>query len=191
MKRLFAALTLFAFVAFGTGASGDHRSRREYLKAYMAETEHVILYWDFGTSLNMRATYLSAPFRARIAEERRRLLHAPEADHQAFLERLLSDDDAYHEVIFSADSGLDAGEKFGTTEDGWQLRLIADGTEEQVVTIFKVKDPNMLQRALYPHFNKWSDLWIARFQKTVKNPEHVELEIYGGYGHGSMNWKLK
>lgn len=68
------------------------------------------------------------------------------------------------------------------------MALTADGTTEALVTLFKVKDPNMLQRSLYPHFNIWSDLWIARFQRTVQDPDVVIFQVGGGYGNGELRW---
>ena len=124
----------------------------------------------------------------KIAEERRRLLHAPEADHQSFIATMKSDADAYHEVVFSADSGMPEGERFGKGDDGWAVRLFADGTQETLVTLFQERDPNMLQRSLYPHFNLWSDLWIARFRRTVTDPDRIVLEVGGGYGNGELVW---
>lgn len=188
MRRRVALLASIGLLVVGLGASGDHKARKAYLDAYNDVTKHLVLYWEFQTALNLRATYLTPSFRVHIAEERRRLLNPTEEDNAQYLARLQSDGDAYHEIVFSADSGMEAGDKFSTNDDGWQVALTADGTAETLVTLFKVTDPNMLQRTLYPHFNLWSDLWIARFQRTVKAPDVVIFSVGGGYGHGELRW---
>lgn len=176
-------------LAFGLGAKTDRLARREYLDNYQSLTRRLVLYWDFETALMLRGTYLTPDYRMQLAEERRRLLNAPEAEHQAFVATMKSDGEAYHEVVFSADSGMPEGDRFGNGDDGWQVRLFADGTPETLVTVFEERNPNMLQRSLYPHFNMWSDLWIARFRRTVMSPDRVVFEVGGGYGHGELVWE--
>lgn len=173
----------------GVAAKPDRVARREYLERYQALTRKLVLYWDFETALILRGTYLTPDYRMKLAEERRRLLHATEAEHQAFVAIMKSDGDAYHEVVFSADSGMPEGDRFGRGDDGWAVRLFADGAQETLVTLFEERNPNMLQRSLYPHFNIWSDLWIARFRRTVTDPDTVVFEVGGGYGNGETVWE--
>jgi hypothetical protein len=173
---------------FGVGANVDRLARKTYLKHYEAMTRKLVLYWDFETALILRGTYLAPDFRMQLAEERRRLLNVTDGDHDSFVAMMKSDADAYHEIVFSADSGMPEGQKFGNGDDGWQVRLFADGTQETLVTVFKEQRPNMMQRSLYPHFNKWSDLWIARFRRTVTDPDTIVFEVGGGYGHGELVW---
>jgi hypothetical protein len=188
-----AALVLGTLADAGSPSPAARKQARKdyaaYLDVYEAHTDHLVLYFDFQTALNVRGTYLSDVFRDAFARERSSLLAATAEDHAAFVARMQSDGAAYHEVVFSADSGMDAADRFGNP-DGWQLRLEADGHEEELVTAFRVRDPNSLQRALYPHFNQWSNLWIARFAKTVANPHEVVMHFASGYGHGDLEWTL-
>lgn len=182
--RPFHALVLVALLAIGLGAK-----RKDYVQLYEAHTRQLLIYQGFATALNLRATLLTPRFRRAIAQERSRLLGPIDADEQAFLDRLMSDGEAYHEVVFSADSGLDEGGRFGTTDDGWILELLADGQPQPIVTVYKVRKPNPMQRSLYPHFNVWSELWIARFERNVPDPRVVELRVGSGYGHGELRWE--
>jgi hypothetical protein len=167
------------------------KPRKEYERVYEAHTRHLVIYQGFATALNIRATYLTPQFRVAFADERARLLgEAAAAGSDEYRRMLLEDGDVYHEVVFSADSSLDEGDTFGTDDDGWRVRLEADGTEETLVTLFKVKDPNPMQRALYPHFNIWSELWIARFAKSVKDPKKIVLYVGSGYGHADIVWRI-
>ncbi len=187
MKFNVRLVALAGLLLFGTAAGG--RARRNYIAIYEDYTEHLIVYWDFETALNMRATYLTPEFRMAMADERQRLLNATPEDHKAYTERLLEDGNLYHELVFSSDSAMPKGEEFGTADDKWQIRLLADGTEEKLVSIYKVRKPNPMQRALYPHLTIWSDLWIARFEKTVRTPDDVQLIVSSGYGNGEMWFK--
>jgi hypothetical protein len=164
------------------------RSRGRYRKELRKSTRELFIYRGVETALILRATYLSSEFRGVVARERARLVGPTPEDQQAFEQRLREDGEAYHELVFSADSSLPRGDKFGG--DGWQLRLLADGTEEKLVTMFKVDHPTPLQTQIYAHQTLWSDLWIARFAKTVVDPQLVEVRVGGGYGHGDMVWRL-
>lgn len=176
-------LALVALVVLLGAAS----PRKRYLNVYEAWTRELFVYWDVETALILRATYLSDEMREAIADERARLLGT--SDGPEYEQRLDSDGAAYHEVVFSADSGLPSADKFGTSDDGWIIELRADGTLEPLVTAYRVRKPNPLQRALYPHYNLWSDLWIARFQRTVTSPRRVELHVGSGYGNGKVVWE--
>ena len=175
-------------LVFGVAAKADRIARRDYLHAYGDLTRELVLYWDLQTALILRGTYLTPDYRMNLAEERRRLLNATAEDHEAFIATMKSDGEAYDEIVFSADSGMPAGDHFGNGDSGWTVRLFADGTQETLVTVFQERNPNMLQRSLYPHFNIWSDLWIARFRRTVPNPDKIVFEVGGGYGHGELVW---
>jgi hypothetical protein len=166
----------------------DRQARKAYLKVLEEYTDHLVLYRGFATSLNVRGTYLDEPFRDAFADQRTQLLQADAEDHRRFKAIMDSDGEAYHEVVFSADSGIKGAEQFGENEDGWILRLEADGHEEELVTAFAVRKPNPLQLELYTHKNTWSTLWIARFAKTVKDPDRVVMHFSSGYGHGDLVW---
>jgi hypothetical protein len=184
-----ASLVLLAGVMLATGFTLHRNPRKPYLEAYAAQTRHLVLYWDFQTSLNLRATYLSHAFRERIAAERTRAIHPPAEDQERFLKSLRDDDAAYHEIVFSADSGIDDFPEFGTNEKGWILRLEADGVDQPLVTAYRVHKPNPLQKALYPHFNIWSHLWIARFERVTPDPDRIVLHVGSGYGNGDLTWE--
>jgi hypothetical protein len=161
---------------------------RPYKRALKAHTEDLVVYQGFETALILRATLLTPSFREVYAEERRALKATTDADHAEFLRRSREDATAYHEVVFSADSpmGLD---RFGTDDSGWALRLEADGEPQALVTVYEVTKPTSVQQALFSHLNIWSELWIARFARTVERPAQVDLHIGSGFGHGVLRWQ--
>lgn len=169
---------------FGSGG----RARQQYKRALKKATRELFIYRGLETALVLRGTYLSDEFRHRMVDERNRLVGPTSDDAATFERRVTEDGKVYHEVVFSADSAVPRGDRFGG--DGWQLRLVADGTEEKLVTVFKVDHPTPLQNQIYLHQTLWSELWIARFQRTVADPATVELKVGGGYGHGELVWRL-
>lgn len=160
---------------------------RSYKKALREDTRELVLYQGFQTALIMRATLLSPKFRTAYADERLRLTGTTAEEHADFVRRNAEDAAVYHEVIFSSDSALPE-HHFGTTDQGWRLRLEADGQRQELVTVHEIRDPTTVQRALFKHLNIWSELWVARFANTVTNPRVVELHVGSGYGQGTMSW---
>ena len=171
--------------AYG-GERADERAWERFIDGW---TRELVIYEEFSTALILRGTYLDDAVRTGIAEERRRRLGLTADEHADFLRIMAEDDAIYHEVVFSADSSLPNGRVFGS-EDGWQVRLTADGTPQALVTVFREIKPNPLQRALYVHLNQWSELWIARFAKTIASPRVVEFQVGSGYGNGSLRWDV-
>jgi len=162
--------------------------RVDYEKALWASTEHLHVTWRMGTALDLRATYLSSGFRARMLDEQKRLL-GPVGDHEAAATRSAQDDAAYHEIVFSAASGLyDDRLAFGD-EDGWQIGLVDDqGVAQPLVTVFRLKKASALDRELFAHDTVWSELWVARFAKKTAVPEELVFHVGSGYGHGSARF---
>lgn len=173
-------------VALGLVAASP---RRMYQKDLAEWTEELKLYRTFDTALIMRATYLDAPMRQALAEERRRLVNPDADNHAAFLARMDADQAAYHDVVFSASTPLPAARRFGESDTGWVIWLEADGTREKLVSVEHIRQPTALHLELYDHMTKWSELWIARFERTVQDPDTVVLHVGSGYGNGDLVWK--
>jgi hypothetical protein len=180
-------LVLLGAAAVSLGAGG----RRSYLREHRGWTRELILYRDFSTALLMRVTLLSPPFRSALALERQRLVRPSDSDHAAFVERMQRDATAWHEIVFAADSSYDNAQRFGPGDDRWNLRLLADGVEEPVEAVDHVRRPSPLHDALYPQHDQWSELWIARWQRTVASPSKVVLIVGSGYGNGEVEWDME
>ncbi len=176
-------------VAIVTLWGGCATARGQYVRALDDHTGIGVVYRGFGTALRFRATYLSPGFREALAEERRRLLDADAADHARFLTQMESDREAYHEVVFTAESDVETRTEFGDTDDVWRVRLEADGIPQPLVTVYRVRDVNALHEMIYTHKNIWNDLWIARFERVTANPGVVEFQVASGYGHDAVEWR--
>jgi len=186
-----AAVALAAVLLLVALPSESISPRRAYLKDLDRWTDELKIYKGFQTALILRATYLSAPMRTHLARERQRLVNPMPEDHQAFLERMKADNAEYHDVVFSAQTPLPAARRFGEADTGWVIWLEADGTREELVSVEWIRKPSALHRELYAHMNLWSELWIARFDKTVDDPDQVVLHIGSGYGHGDVSWSVE
>jgi hypothetical protein len=169
--------------------SGCATARSQYIRTLDDHTGIGVVYHGFGTALRVRATYLSPGFRDALAEERRRLLNADAADHGRFVAMMQSDEEAYHEVVFTAESDVETRTTFGDTDDAWQVRLRADGIPQPLVTVYRVREVTALHEMIYTHKNLWNDLWIARFERVTPTPGVVEFEVASGYGHNAIRWQ--
>ena len=184
MKRRLLALLLVVTALVQIGATRG----RAYRKVHDEYTRELFVYQGFATALILRGTLLTGPMREAMIEARARLVDPLPEDQAEYVAEMAEALETYHEVVFSADSGLPRGDEFSAEGEGWHVRLEADGTIEPLVTVYQVRKPSMLQRTLFPHYNIWSDLWVARFHRTVADPEVVELHVGSGYGHGRLRW---
>jgi hypothetical protein len=181
-------ISIFALsLALPSEAYGD-KGRRDYRKAYRNHTEKLLIYDGFATALILRATYLSEAFRSSMAMERTRLLQPSSSNQEAYSLKMIEDHSQYYEFYFSAGSSLEDGQRFGEGDKGWHLRLLVDDEEAPLIALERIRNPNPLHRALFEHINLWSDLWLARFQQTKKQPARIELQVGSGYGNGLISW---
>jgi len=162
--------------------------RALYLHDLDDHTELGTVYRGLATALRFRATYLSPTFRTELANERKRLIGVDDPDHQKFLAVMADDNSAYHEVVFTAESDLSYDPQFGDSDAVWRVKLNADGTDEQLITVYHVTAPTALHEMIYAHKNIWNELWIARFARTVTNPSTVTFSVGSGYGHDTVTW---
>lgn len=185
MKRalLAAVVVLLAVVSLGA------KPRRTYLNVLHEHTRHQVVYFGFQTALNVRATLLTAPMREALASERRRLMAPSIANHEEFSRRMIEDEASFYEVVFSADSAVEGAQKFGEGDGTWNLRMVADGAEQPLVSVEWIRRPSPVHRGLYPHLNIWSELWIARFERTIAEPERISMTVGSGYGNTTLIWE--
>lgn len=180
MHRLLPLLLLFACAK---------SPRALYLDDLDSQTEMLLVSHNMGTALRLRGTYLSTGFRQTLAEERLRLTGVGDNEHELFLNRMTDDGNAFHEVVFTAETGIvDAKATFGDNDDHWRVRLIADGVEESLVTVYRVRRPNTLHTQLYAHKNPYNELWIARFARTVTTPAEVQFHVGSGFGNKEITF---
>lgn len=186
MKRAFVGLLLLLLVP-----SADAKSpRKAYLATLREHTDHEVVYNGFATALNVRGTLLSRPMRDALVAERQRLMRPSEPNHADFVRRMDEDGAQYHEVVFSVDTPMqEEHARFGEGDRAWNLRLLADGVEQPLVSVEWIRRPTPIHRGLYPHLNLWSELWIARFERVDDAPARVELSIGSGLGHATLAWE--
>lgn len=186
--RVAVVALLVGLAALASGPAWSISERRAYLRDLKRFTQETRIYHGFQTALILRGTYLHPRMRADLAAERRRLINPTPEDHQAFVARMQADGAAYHDVVFSAMTPLKAARRFGEADTGWVIWLEADGTRQELVSVEHIRRPSALHRELYAHMTQWSELWIARFDKTVQNPSKVVFHVGSGYGNDDLVW---
>lgn len=179
-------------LAFATVSVADPVTRREkraYQEQHDAATQELIIHNEFSTTLILRGTLLTPDFRDDMADYRFKLLDPTLDNHASFQARMADDAAAYHEVVFSADSAAPSKMLFGPGDDRWNIRLTADGTPQELVTVYRVRNPTPLHHGLYLQHNRWSKLYIARFHRTVESPSTVVMHVGSGHGNGDLVWQ--
>ncbi len=174
-------------------ACAGWKPRVAYLNVHDDHTEKAVVRRDLGDALKIEATYLSTAMREAIVAERVRLIGSAQTDSDKVARMLREDGEAYHEIVFTAEGNLYEVEDepaFGSTDETWRLRLLADGVEQPLVTVFEVPQPNTLQTAIYSQWNVFNRLWIARFAKQTPLPAHLVLAVGSGLGHRELSWDL-
>ena len=137
----------------------------------------------------MRATLLTVPMRSAMVAERTRLLKAPEADEARFVASMSQAAEGVVEVIFAADSSLERHPLFGVADDRWTIRAMADGAELVFQSAERIDDPTPLQVTLFPQLNRWSELWIVRFEQPAVRASTLTLTVASGFGNGEAVWE--
>lgn len=177
--RVMLGLTGLACATLLVACAGP---RQQYEKALWAQTGRARVVWQFGTALDLRATYLSPAFRETLLAEQRRLL-GPVDDPTAST-RSAQDGEAYHEIVMSAASSLvDDRVEIGV-DRGWKIRLVDEaGADQPLVSVYRLDRDTALDRSLYAHDTVWSELWVARFARVTERPARLVLHLGSGYGH--------
>ena len=180
---------LWATAALALAPRAAARSPRKlYLDVHEVWTRELRLYQGFHTAILARGTWLSKPFRAALAEERRRMFGPTDADHADFLAGMEADGAQYQDVMLAVDSSFDEARTVGAQgDDRWNVRFEADDQAESVVEISHIRQPTPLHIQLYPQTNIWCELYLCRFQRS-RDPQVARFHIGGGFGQGTMVW---
>jgi len=182
MTRL--ALTLL--LAVGCARPGDIAA--PYRAAHHSLTQELRLAHDFELDLLLVATLLTSPLveaQAGYLSAARMELPADVADR---LERAREQAAAEHVVVFAAYSPRDTAHAFAVDNSGdWQVQLSVDGAPQAPLSLEKIRRPDADLHALYPQLDRWSDLWVARFERGDEAGE-VALTIAGVHGRGVLRW---
>lgn len=163
-------------------------ARTAYRRVWRSWTRKLVVYRGFGTALFLRVTLLEPEFRERLADERHRLMGPADAGDAAFRERMAADGAAWHEIVFAAHSGEEDDPRFGNDDGRWNLELAVDGADAPLVNVEHIRRPTPVHRGLYPQLDIWSELWMARFQRTAARPTVIELRFGSGLGNGEVRW---
>ncbi len=166
-----------------------------YGRVHVEQTRELKLYDQLETQLILRATWRGeAQRRAAVAELAWR--GSMTTDEQAtLLQAELAELAAAHEVVFASMFSSSAGTPdppiFGDALDSpWRLRLDVDGQPCPLLSVDQVDDPSAAQALLYPQLNAWSQLWIARFDRSCGSAGTARLVVSGSGGSGALTWAL-
>jgi hypothetical protein len=184
----------------GEEAYADGGGEATYRRALRRWTREIRLYDKWSTSLLMKATFKSDPFRRAWSHEYARRYVLPQEDYALMLERELEDASRYHEVQFAvwADDSLNG--HFTGQSPPWKIRLVGDQerTVEPLV-LKRIRRPTTEMLRLFPYISAHDRVFVAKF--PVLGPDgmplitpssrQVRLQVAGVVNQGELVWDLK
>lgn len=179
-----------ARVSVGDTMTADVPAPDDYAADLRGATRELRLYTDgLTTALLLRATRLDAPYRRAQEALRAHLYLLGPAEREAALAASLAEAEAAHVFVFSVDSKWRDELAFGFGDGApWRLRLFVDDrpcTGESVTEM----EPGPLDARIYPHHNRWSQLWSARFAADCGADGPMVLQVTGPRGAGELGWR--
>lgn len=191
MRPPLAALLLAATLGGGCAAradiSGDPAA--PYREVHQDWTRELRLTHSFELDLLLRATLLHTP----VLEAQASYLSAARLeDTERASRRLLAslEEGAEYVVVFASYSPKDDARGFdGDDSEAWTLQLSVDGRPQPFVSAERIRQPDAELLALYPQHNRWSELWVARFERVDEGRE-LRLTVAGVHGRGALVWVL-
>lgn len=171
-----------------------------YSRALRRWTREIRLYDKWETSLLMRATYKSEPFRRAWSHEYARRYVLPQEDHALLLQRELEDASRFHEILFAAWANDSRQGDFVGKDPPWKVRLVGDGgrTVEPLV-LRPIRKPNTQMLRLYPYITAHDRVFLAKFPVlgpdgmllvTPDSPD-LKLLVAGVVHRGELVWDLR
>ncbi len=158
-----------------------------YREVHQDWTQELRLSHSFELDLLLRATLLSPPLLEAQADY---LAAARLSDRERAAEALpiSPTDPGEYVVVFASYSPVDEARGFsGDGGEAWTLHLDVDGSPQPLLSVEELRHPSAELLALYPQRDRWSSLWIARFERLDEGRE-IRLTVSGVYGRGSVRW---
>ncbi len=158
-----------------------------YLEVHQDWTQELRLSHSFELDLLLRATLLSSPLLNAQVDY---LSAARLSDRERAAEALpvSPTDPSEYVVVFASYSPIDEARGFsGDGSEAWTLQLDVDGALQPLLSVEELRRPSAELLALYPQRDRWSSLWIARFERLDEGRE-IRLTVSGVYGRGSVIW---
>lgn len=181
-KTLIAALVLLAAVP-----AAAKESYSSALKEW-TRTGKVYVWDNMEARLIWNATYLSPDFREARREKLDALLEWTDAE----LMKQVRDDaeeSAEYDVFFlSVYAGSSAAPEVGKDDGLW--RVFLDTKHASVAPLQMERLPvTQVEKALYPHLDKWSRAYYVRFPKTLLPGDAFTLRMAGIPAKSQLVWK--
>ena len=155
-------------------------------------TRELHLHKQFETQVVVKATLLTEELaRAQALTVSRARFEDP-ASYAERRDAAIAESEAHWVVVFTGNAPPPRYADTFALDDSadWQIHLEADGRRVDPVDLERIWEPTADQELLYLQLDRWSKLWVARFEKPSA-ADRVDLLVVGPYGHGKMSWPLR
>jgi len=171
-----------------------------YSRALRRWTQEIRLYDKWETSLLMRATYKSEPFRRAWSHEYSRRYVLPQEDYALLLQRELEDASRFHEILFAAWANDSRQGDFVGADPPWKIRLVGDqGRTVEPLVLRPIRKPNTQMLRLFPYITAHDRVFLAKFPVlgpdgmllVTPDSRELTLQVAGVVHRGELVWNLR
>ena len=171
-------------------AAGRAAAKESYTSALKEWTRTGRVYvWDnMEARLIWNATYLSPDFREARREKLDDLLEWTDAELMKQVRDDAEESAAYDVFFLSIYAGSSAAPEVGKDDGLW--RVFLDTNHAAVAPVQMERLPvTQVEKALYPHLDKWSRAYYVRFPKSLRAGESFSLRMAGIPAKSELVWK--
>lgn len=155
-------------------------------------TRHDAVYvWtNLEARLIWNATYLSDEFRAARLKKMARLYEWSAGEEGRHFSEDRAEAGQFDLFFLAVYAGSSQWPEVGKDEGKWRIVLEAQGRGEAVEPVLFERVPvTEVERALYPHLDKWSQGYLVRFPKVIERGEPFRLRMTGIPARSELVWK--
>jgi hypothetical protein len=182
-KKTLAVAAMLAIAVAAEAGTSYQSSLKEWTrtgKVYVWDNMEARLIWN--------ATYLSPEFRAARREKLDALLEWTDGELATKIREDAEESAAYDVFFLSVYAGSAVSPEVGKDDGLW--RLFLDTKSDAVAPAQMERLPvTQVERALYPHLDKWSRAYYVRFPKTLRPGEPFTLRMAGVPAKSQLVWQ--
>lgn len=185
-KFVLFVCALSAFVSVAQAG----RSYRSVLGDW-TRSDHIYTWDNFEARLIWHATYESPSFREAKVEKYTHLYELQGEELLRYVSQEEEEGRKFDVFILSVYAGSNQWYDFGRDTSLWRLVLETNDGKRRVADSLHEITQTQVERALFPHADKWSKLYEVKFPKIV-GPETktVTLKMVGVPADSTLTWSL-
>lgn len=183
--RVYAISILLVLFSLSAGAAPRYRSVLNQWtrsdKVYVMENIEARVIWH--------ATYFSREYRKARLDQISRLSDWTMAEYQRSLEEDRAEGEKYDVFFVSVYAGSSQFPEIGKDEGRWRIVLDVEGEGEVPSISFERIRVTQLERTIYPYIDKWSNAYLVKFPKMIREGKPFQLRMGGIPAKSKLAWE--